>query len=402
MTHYKQMQSSHYSPSWLRLLDDGEPFRLLFSVAVLLGMLGLVLWPLHVFGLIESWPGLAHSRIMIQGHMTAFVMGFLGTALPRMLEVRGFGAAHAIAGGAALVLLSLLHLLQLHLAGDGLYLLVLGAFLALLARRWQARLDMPPPAFVLVLGGLLCALLGTALQIAIQTVPALLPGLSFPLARLLLNQAFLLLPLMGVGAFFMPRFFGSPNRQDVPESRLPTTLWYRRAAFAALCGLALLASFVLEAGGLFRVAVLLRAAVLLFFFIREVTPFRQFGPAGSLATAARIALGALPVGYLFMAVFPLYQTSFAHVVFISGFSLITFTVACWVAFGHSGQRTLLKAPLWSVRLFTALLLLAMLTRVSADWMPEVRLTHYAYAALAWIAAATFFAAHLLPAIRRPD
>jgi hypothetical protein len=23
MTHYKQMQSSHYSPSWLRLLDDG-------------------------------------------------------------------------------------------------------------------------------------------------------------------------------------------------------------------------------------------------------------------------------------------------------------------------------------------------------------------------------------------
>ena len=35
------------------------------------------------------------------------------------------------------------------------------------------------------------------------------------------------------------------------------------------------------------------------------------------------------------------------------------------------------APLLSVRLLTALIFIAMLTRVAADWTPDSRMTHYA-------------------------
>lgn len=388
--------------SYRRLLDDGEPFRLLFPVAFVIGVVGIGLWPLYVFTPFEAYPGLAHSRIMIQGHMTAFILGFLGTALPRMLEVRGFGAAWAAAWTGFLVLLSLLHLTGNHLVGDGVYLLFMTLFLVSVIRRLRSRADMPPPSFILVGTGLLCGMAGTILQIAIQTVPETLPSVAFPLARLLLNQAFLLLPVMGAGAFFMPRFFGLPNRQAFPESRTPPPGWNRRAAFAAACGLAVLFSFVMEAMGAFRTAFLLRGLSIALFFIVEVPAFRQSGPVGSLATAGRVVLVSIPAGYLLMAVWPLYQTSLAHVVFITGFSLLTFSVAGWVTLGHTGQSRFFKSPIRSIRLLLAFLILAMVTRVTADWMPDIRLTHYAYASMAWLAGAFVWAWRFLPRVQKAD
>jgi len=47
-------------------------------------------------------------------------------------------------------------------------------------------------------------------------------------------------------------------------------------------------------------------------------------------------------------------------------------------------------------------MLAMATRVSADWMPELRMSHYAYAALAWSAAALVWAFYILPGVKRAD
>jgi hypothetical protein len=45
----------------------------------------------------------------------------------------------------------------------------------------------------------------------------------------------------------------------------------------------------------------------------------------------------------------------------------------------------------------------MLTRVSADWLPDIRMSHYAYASLAWTAGAAVWAALvLLPGARRGD
>ncbi len=37
-------------------------------------------------------------------------------------------------------------------------------------------------------------------------------------------------------------------------------------------------------------------------------------------------------------------------------------------------------------MMAGLFILAMATRVSADWMPDVRPSHEAYASLAWVAA----------------
>src|SRR5689334_7121293 len=65
-----------------------EPFRLFFPAATLAGIVGVALWPLHFLGALQSYPGESHARIMAQGLFGGFILGFLGTAMPRMLSAR--------------------------------------------------------------------------------------------------------------------------------------------------------------------------------------------------------------------------------------------------------------------------------------------------------------------------
>src|SRR6188474_3167326 len=63
-----------------------EPFRIFFNQAIVAGVLGVALWPLHFWGAMESYPGIPHVRVMVFGFFGGFIFGFLGTALPRMLS----------------------------------------------------------------------------------------------------------------------------------------------------------------------------------------------------------------------------------------------------------------------------------------------------------------------------
>src|SRR5688500_6337004 len=73
-----------------------EPFRLFFPAAVLAGLIGVALWPLHFGGVVAFYPGQAHVRLMAYGFFGGFIFGFLGTALPRMLSARPFGITNVL------------------------------------------------------------------------------------------------------------------------------------------------------------------------------------------------------------------------------------------------------------------------------------------------------------------
>ena len=65
-----------------------EPFRIFFPLATLFGLSGVSLWPLFFLGLHKFYPGPMHARLMIEGFLGGFVIGFLGTAGPRLLSAR--------------------------------------------------------------------------------------------------------------------------------------------------------------------------------------------------------------------------------------------------------------------------------------------------------------------------
>ena len=158
-------------------------------------------------------------------------------------------------------------------------------------------------------------------------------------------------------------------------------------------------SFILEAAGYPRAGCGLRAAALAGYFFREVPFHRARFGGGSLALGLRISLVSIPLGYVLMACWPGHSLALLHVVFITGFSLLTLTVASHVVLGHSGQSSKFPATIWPLLFVYALGSLAMLSRVSADWMPTGQMGHYAYAALAWGAGAALWGFWILPALK---
>lgn len=384
------------------LVAAGEPFRLLFPLGAAIGIFGVMMWPLFVWNVTTVYPGVAHARIMVEGFLACFVVGFLGTALPRLLGVPRVSLLESFCYAGALVLAVVLHARGQILWGDVVFFCVMGTLVFSLLVRALFRNDTPPPAFVLVAMGMCCALAGSFSQIAAVVAPSIVPGWLPLLGKLILNQGFLLLPIMGIGAFLLPRFFGLPNRQSLPESLALPPGWMPKAAFAAACGGAVLASFVLEVGGLRREGYALRALAVGLYFFREV-PVHQAGwGGGSLAMGLRIALASIPLGYGLLAAMPERTFTFLHVVFISGFSLLTFIVASRVVLGHSGQSEKFRASIRPVLVLCALAVLAMLTRVTADWLPRVTMSHYAYAAVAWSLGVLIWAAAILPGVLKKD
>lgn len=396
------MRSGSANTGYWELVAAGEPFRLMFPVGLGMGLFGVMLWPAYFAGWLENYPSAAHSGIMIQGFLTCFVFGFLGTALPRLLDVPRVTLNETFALAATVLIVVCLHAAGQTPTANALFFVVLLGFLAELLLRIPFRRDTPPPGFVLVAMGLFSALTGALTIFFVPVISASIQPPVLMLGKLFLNQGYLLLPIMGVGAFLLPRFFGLQNRQSFPESLSVPPGWKPRALFAAACGSGVLVSFVLEATGYSRTGFLLRALAILVYFAREV-PFHRAGIGhGALAFGLRIALVSIPLGYFLMAIWPEYRDTFIHVVFVTGYSLLTLIVATRVVLGHSGQSHLFKAWLPSLLTMTALVSLAMLTRISADWLGERRSSHLVYAAAVWAVGALIWGILILPSVRQAD
>ncbi len=368
-----------------------EPFRLFFPLGILASIIGVLLWPLFLIPptLPQAWqdalplsllkgsslnPYLSHPRIMVEGFLGAFVIGFLGTAGPRMVSAPRFTRAEVVLLAGLLIAMVSLHAAGNIHAGDIFFLLLLGTFtLCLLTRLVLLRKDSPPIPFVLAAGGLFCAISGGWL---------LLSNPVHVLGRLLVFQGFILLPSIGIGSFLFPRLLGTESqRRPLPP---PVGI-----ALAALCAAALVGSFFWEAGGNLPGGYLLRAgaAVTYLFF---TVPWRKTsnGPTGTLSKSliwccfmAILGLVTVPFGK------PEHQMGLLHFLFLGGFGLLALTVASRVLLGHSGQVHLFHNKSNAVRWWTGLIILGVLTRVSANFFPKVTVSHYNYAATLWIIAA---------------
>jgi uncharacterized protein involved in response to NO len=367
-------------------LSSEEPFRVFFPLGLILGVAGVTLWPLYVWQIIHYYPSTTHVRLMIEGFMGSFIVGFLGTAGPRLLEAKPFRAPEI----STLIVLQfssgLLHLARRQTAGDFLFEGVLLVFLGLILTRIRSRVEevLPPPSFILVLFGYGCAILGVAL---ILTAPIMSNGVvANQLGSLLLNEGFVLLPILGVGAFFLPKLLGGA-RPAAADLEISAVEWKRKAFTAAGAGLLIIGSFVLETMDWTRTAAFLRGTTTLLFFATQGRLFKK--PVGPpfLAHCFRLGLILLVIGLFLPVMLSAYRLANLHVVFLGGFCVILFTVSTRVIVGHSGQGHLFqrRMPFLITTLF--LLLLAMTARVAAEFSAVERSSHLVYAALIWIAAA---------------
>lgn len=386
-----------------------EPFRIFFPLALLVSVVAVMLWPAMFLGWLTFYPKDMHARLLVQGFVGGFALGFLGTAMPNVLTSRKLT-------GVELVLLLALYLAMIgaHLGrepawGDGLFLAMLVVFGAGLLWRFRSRAELPPPGFVLVAGGLLCAAVGTALLLSGQIGTA--DPVRMGLGRLLLYEGFLLLPVLGIGAFLFPRFFGTRNTHLFPEQRMPAPGWTAKALVAALVGAVVVATFVLDAVmGHAAAAAWVRLAVCAMYLSTETGWWRKPAKGGIMPWGLRLGIlftlgaylvhGVLHAGMTVFA--PMQQVAISHMLYVGGFGLLALVVGTRVMLGHAGQSALMQRWLKPVVWMVGFVVLAALTRVTADFMPKIMASHWQYAAYSWVAGVVVWGVFLLPWVLRPD
>ena len=382
-----------------------EPFRLMFPAGILAAVVGVLLWPFFVWDWLPFYPGVAHARVMIGGFFGAMIIGFLGTAGPRMLGAR-FLSSFELWTLFGLWGVAVVAALGNRLAiADGLTCLAFLFGFRCAAIRFPSRDALPPPGFAMVIVGLFSGFVGSALNfglsLGLDWLPA--PYALGALGNLLFYQAFILLPILGVAPFFFPRFGGLPSPQaSLPNFRDPTREWSIRAAIAAAFAVALVATFVWEAFGSARWAGIVRSVMAAGFIVWQVPLRFKAGQVGTLGRVVQIAVVLLVLGLLLPALFPAHRLALLHVLFIGGFNVITLAVANWVIFGHSGAGPKGRAKLAYVRWGCGVILFALATRLSADFFPQVRTSHLAYAALAWVVGMAIWSWKILPRVRLAD
>lgn len=369
---------------WNKVLE--EPYRVFFPLGMLAGVHGVMMWPLYYGKWSELNPVDAHPRMMIGGFMAAFVLGFLGTAFPRLTGNRRWYAAEF------LVLLGLWLAVVANAASgrvavaDGCLAGLVGLLFCGLAGRWVlGHRDTPPPGFVLALAGLLGGAVAAACLAWDGGRWLGLEGLTW--AKLWLFQGMLVLPVMGVGPYLLPRFFGHPSRHAFDDSPRPPAGWWPRVGAGLFWGMHLVASFALEVRGYPQLGQLLRAIVIGVWFALETPVFRAALTPSTAGNLVRIAIGFLIAGWLVSAFLPQARIGNLHLAFVGGLGLLTATAATRVILGHAGRHDLITGKRVWLRWLAGLILLAATTRMSADLIDSVRISHHIYAAWTWLAVA---------------
>jgi uncharacterized protein involved in response to NO len=367
-----------------------EPFRLFFPAGLLLGMIGVSLWPLYYGGIISTYPAMAHARLMIEGLMASFIFGFLGTAGPRLTSAPHFSLTEVMILFTLDLLAAGAHVGEAHRVGDVCFVLCLLVFGWILFKRFRGRKDNPPPNFVLVVLGLLSGIVGATLLAFSEEAQY---SSAYQSGGALLNECFALLPILGVAPFFIGRLLDLPG-SDLPESRVFSREWKRQAGFNAFIGAAIIASFLIETAGPSGAASWIRVAAIAVYLAARM-PWRG---RGFLADYLRAGLLFVLAGFTMMALWPHYRLGWLHTVFITGFNLIIFTVATRVVFGHSGNLDRLKTRLWFFIALSALLFLAMVSRITAELAPHARVIHLLGAAICWLIASLIWMIKVVPKV----
>ena len=368
-----------------------EPFRIFFPAGILIGIAGVALWPAYYAGLVITYPGTGHARLMIEGFMASFIIGFLGTAGPRITSTSPFSQREVVALFTLDLLAAGLHFGNAHRVGDVLFVILIVFFIFTIGRRFVRRQDSPPPNFVLVALGLLNGLFGAILVALSENA---VYSITYRIGAALLEQGFVLLPILGIAPFLLPRLLNVTQSNDLPESRTLPPGWIPQAAFAALLGLIIDGTFVVEACGAVALAGWLRFGAVMIYLITRM----PHGGRSFLGNCLRAGIAAIPIGLAVELLWPQYRIGALHILFISAFSFVALTVAIRVVFCHSGRMDLLQKPLPFFIVAGALIFLTTLSRYVADVAPRARTMHLVAAAACWLLAALIWAVRVIPKV----
>lgn len=375
------------APMWRR-----EPYLLLFPTGVVLAWGGVLHWLLHSIGALPDYRPVFHAITQVQGFLMSFAVGFLFTMIPRRTGSAPPAAWEMVVAVTAPPLTAAAAWGQHWALSQAAFLILAATVVSFSVRRFLSRSSQrrPPNSFVWIPMALTMGISGSIMTGASGWLGAEYWGLHEFGRGLLLQGMFTGLAL-GVGALALPLM----TRGEAPPDAGTT----RRDHFVRLAHLAggaiLLASYWIGPNFSLRLAVLLRAGVILAVLLCSAKLWRRPRDAWNARTIW-IAAWMLPLGYLFAAAFPAQFRAGLHITFLGGFALLALSVSTQVTLGHGGYSDLMFGKPRPVLTVAALMLLAMIFRTLMEFDPERYFTWMAMASVLFLMATLMWALFLMP------
>ena len=373
-----------------------EPYRFFFLLAPVSGMIGIGHWIFYAMGWIPHYSMIFHSSIQIHAYIGAFVFGFLLTALPRFSSSPPCTRTEFFTFVFLMISMIAAYGNMWFTAGRICFALMLLDFVFFALRRFKQKRDsavVPPVEFLWLPTGILSALTGVLLSLVAQS------SVSVKLSKLLIEQAFLLSIVVGIGSFLGPRLMGTfktaagpiPESPDVRNRR--RALWIH-SGYAFL----LLLSFLIEAFGRVRTAFFLRSAVVMTIYIRSGALVRRPLANEDYVWMLWMSFWMVTMGHAAIAFFPAFRTLFLHLVFLGGYSAMTFAVGTMVIFSHGGKPQALRKRSWRFRGTFVFLIAATVVRLISVMFPFLYFQFLAAASVLWFLSGLFWLLYVAPLV----
>lgn len=302
-----------------------EPYKLLFPLGTFVGLIGVIFWLFFQARWIGFFPRSAHGHLMFFGLLWSFIAGFLMTAIPKMTST--FSAQlWEIVVAVILVFLQLIlnirNLASISMALFGLQNLFLLFFIL---RRFIIHRKIPFFGFIFLPVAFIQSFVGIILYFY--------GSYDKNLILLLCGEAFVLNLILGLGSRLIPVISRLPNALLPNEvSKYDQWLWPLLTLIFINCGYCVeLLDDQKDLGLILRTIGILIAAIKLFKLFKKPSTWSYTG------LGLKIAVSMLFFGNLLsLSIFGFYLAA-THLIYIGGFTLITFMIATRVMLAHGNQ-----------------------------------------------------------------
>jgi len=311
---------------------------------------------------------------MLQGFVGCFMIGFLATAAPRVLQAPPLQKSPLMLLFVLQVACSVAHVFGYHDPANLGFILALLILVFNIASRAIGKRKWLPPGIAMAVIGILTAVAALSYEAVAG---------STTLSNRYFHQAFLLLPILGIGSYLFPLIFKTRKKQSA-ELKL-----FRKVE-AVVVSVILLLTYWIENQGATTAMPATRALICLVWLTEKTKWYRQVPQQGPLAWGVKSAILALITTQIMLCFVPYQRIAIEHLTYISVFGLLCLTVGSRVSISHSGDNQQLSKWSASAIMILSFIWISALTRVTADFMPAIRVSHHIYAAVFWVIGVTIW------------
>lgn len=307
----------------------------------------MALWLLFL-GRLLPYPSILHSYIMIGGFLTAFTAGFIMTAVPRFTGTFHADRLELISALTGIVLLPLVAWSSATLAS----MCVLVSHCTLVVffvRRFVKRRSPLPLAFLFIPLSIGFSILGHLM--IVLALRGLLDASFYNLGRLLAFHSFMLGVVLGVGSRLIPAFMG----YGPPREQKSLAIIFALIAFFG--------SFFVQQFVQFNWGLGLRLFAVGFVVFRVWSIYRLPSNPSKLSYGLWLSCWGVFLGSFGSWLIPSQFVHWTHVLFISGFGLMTLMISSRVILSHGGYDLAKEGERGVIALVVGLLIATTVVRL---------------------------------------